>query len=443
MNQRTVHRTVALSTAGAIALLGVWAGALASADTPPTLTAPTVTPNPVVPGQSLTVSGTNCTADVAGAPTPVTSTSLSTTTSTITATEIPTTTDITTSNAATITLPPPTTFTSTVATTPSTVVTTVTSTPPATATITTSIPTTISGVPTTITSPITPPITTTSVSTAVTTTTPAATPPTVTVTIVNGTQVLVAPDPVPAGSDGSWTVPVTIPATAGPGNYTVTAACGSTNYPGPVQLAVVAALLPAVQVSPQTVAVGGSFDIAGENFVANENVTAELHSTPVTLGSATAKSDGTVSITATVPAGTALGQHQVQLVGAQGDSASAVLTVVAAAANPATKGQLAATGTNSNLTIYGLLMLIIGLATVSGTWQWTIATERSRATLRKQLTFRPSAGVRWEPSPAPAGPQPHAATPAPRVVAPKAAPMAPATPETAPRPLLPRGRRRH
>ena len=204
-------------------------------------------------------------------------------------------------------------------------------------------------------------------------------------------------------STGAWSATLTIPSSTGPGTYTIASNCDNyyagshltSNYPG-VQLVVAAPVLPGVQVSPSTVQVGGSFDITGENFVPNESVTAELHSTPVTLGTATAKADGTVSMTATVPAGTALGQHQVQLVGVAGDSASAILTVIAASASPASKNQLAATGTNSNLTVEGLIMLVVGLATVAFTWQWTIASERAAAARRKQLTYRPTPGIRWD-----------------------------------------------
>jgi hypothetical protein len=237
---------------------------------------------------------------------------------------------------------------------------------------------------------------------------PSGTPEGVFVVLLNGaTPVTGANGAATPGqinaTTGAWSVTLTVPTSTGPGTYTVASNCDNyyagshltSNYPG-VQLVVAAPVLPGVQLSPSTVQVGGSFDITGENFVPNESVTAELHSAPVSLGTATAKSDGTVALTATVPAGTALGQHQVQLVGTAGDSASAVLTVIAASASPASHNQLAATGTNSNLTIEGLLMLVIGLATVMFTWQWTIASERARASRRKQLTYRPAPGIRWD-----------------------------------------------
>jgi uncharacterized membrane protein len=159
---------------------------------------------------------------------------------------------------------------------------------------------------------------------------------------------------------------------------------------------------PAVTVNPNVVQVGGSTDVTGVNFGANEQVNVELHSNPVLLATFTSNASGLVRGTVTVPAGTALGDHEVQLVGlSTGVSASAPLTVVAAPTTTGTASssstQLASTGTNSSLMVDGLIMLVVGLATVLFTWQWTLAAERATISRRKQQMERPTTKqIRWE-----------------------------------------------
>ncbi len=235
------------------------------------------------------------------------------------------------------------------------------------------------------------------------------TPVNVEVSILNGTTPIASGGIAPTAT-GTWSVQLTVPGTAGPGGYTVASTCDNyysalgTNYPA-AQVTVQAPLVaapPAVTVNPNVVQVGGSTDVTGVNFGANEQVNVELHSNPVLLATFTSNASGLVRGTVTVPAGTALGDHEVQLVGlSTGVSASAPLTVVAAPTTTGTASssstQLASTGTNSSLMVDGLIMLVVGLATVLFTWQWTLAAERATISRRKQQMERPTTKqIRWE-----------------------------------------------
>jgi len=79
---------------------------------------------------------------------------------------------------------------------------------------------------------------------------------------------------------------------------------------------------------------GAKFTVHASGFVPGEDVTAELHSTPITLGTFTASQTGTVAVPVTLPANIAAGFHQVIISGQRG---SAVFTFkVASSAKQAT-----------------------------------------------------------------------------------------------------------
>lgn len=102
---------------------------------------------------------------------------------------------------------------------------------------------------------------------------------------------------------------------------------------------------PAGSVSDTSVAAGGELVITGQNFKPGTTATFTLHSDPVVLGTAVVDEDGSVSLTAKVPAGIAAGSHTVIITGtaANGEDASVSIAVEIAAAgstdgatNPAT-----------------------------------------------------------------------------------------------------------
>ncbi|MDO5754387.1 LPXTG cell wall anchor domain-containing protein [Arthrobacter sp.] len=84
---------------------------------------------------------------------------------------------------------------------------------------------------------------------------------------------------------------------------------------------------------------GQPLTITGENFKPGTTATFTLHSDPVVLGRATVAADGTVSLTATVPANVPAGQHSVVISGTdvsgEAVEVSIQLTVTAPVSSPA------------------------------------------------------------------------------------------------------------
>lgn len=119
-------------------------------------------------------------------------------------------------------------------------------------------------------------------------------------------------------------------------------------------------------VSPTAVRPGATVTVTGTGFNPGEQISAVLHSTPVSLGAHIAGSDGNLHFTAVIPGSTPAGTHLVTLTGASSKlSASASLTVTAAApAPPIGPPPLANTGAPvGRLVILAVLLLIAGGAT--------------------------------------------------------------------------------
>lgn len=115
-----------------------------------------------------------------------------------------------------------------------------------------------------------------------------------------------------------------------------------------------------LHLSATTVTAGGTLRLTGAGFTAGERVSVVLHSTPVTLATTTASATGSIALSVTIPASTPAGAHTLVVTGADsGLTASAALTVAAAAADPA----LASTGSDllgglglaSAFVIFGLI----------------------------------------------------------------------------------------
>ena len=85
----------------------------------------------------------------------------------------------------------------------------------------------------------------------------------------------------------------------------------------------------------------------GHGFVAGESVQAVLRSTPVTLGTAKAAADGTVTLTYKIPAGTAAGTHTVTLTGLTSGLAASHPVSVAAAVGATTPTSSGSSGSGS------------------------------------------------------------------------------------------------
>lgn len=89
---------------------------------------------------------------------------------------------------------------------------------------------------------------------------------------------------------------------------------------------------PSAELSQTTVGPGGTVTVDGSGFEPGESIEIWLHSTPVLLFSGVASAGGLVHQNVIIPAGTAAGAHQIQLVGAISGSTSINLTVLALAA---------------------------------------------------------------------------------------------------------------
>lgn len=154
----------------------------------------------------------------------------------------------------------------------------------------------------------------------------------------------------PTGADGTYTATVPIPTdgwTTVQANYPLAAGAfvplgdwgyefpseclpgpsptptpTSTGMPAPSGTTDSAASLSATNVVP-----GGQVTVTASGLAANESVQIWLHSTPITLWSGTANADGTLSQRVTIPAGTEIGKHQIEVRGATTGSLWLNLTV--------------------------------------------------------------------------------------------------------------------
>ena len=103
---------------------------------------------------------------------------------------------------------------------------------------------------------------------------------------------------------------------------------------------------PTVTLEKSTVKIGESIEIVGTGFTADHEISAVLHSDPITIGTAVADESEVVRFSYTIPATTPIGSHEIILTDATiGVSAKAPLTVEAATAKAKeAKGGLAKTG---------------------------------------------------------------------------------------------------
>jgi hypothetical protein len=121
-----------------------------------------------------------------------------------------------------------------------------------------------------------------------------------------------------------------------------------------------------------TLRIGGTVRLTAAGFQAKEKVRVEIHSTPVTLATVPASSNGSVAASVVVPTGLAPGRHTVTVTGQTSTlSSSATVTVATAPASTSstagsgtTSTPLAATGVNGGqlaaVTATALLMLVGG-----------------------------------------------------------------------------------
>lgn len=140
--------------------------------------------------------------------------------------------------------------------------------------------------------------------------------------LVNGSGTQICTVVVPAS--GSWSCAVTLPKTAGSARaYQVDVASGGAGAYSPLvalpAAAVVATPTPTPTLRPWSMTWGSATDfhpgdslsISGADVPPGSTVDIEMHSTPVLLGSTTAKADGTFSTSVTIPADAEPGAHTI------------------------------------------------------------------------------------------------------------------------------------
>ena len=127
--------------------------------------------------------------------------------------------------------------------------------------------------------------------------------------------------------DGTYTLHVTSDT---PGNYQVSVALNGQAIGEPIPVNFIAA-----DITQPTVQTGATESATGLGFQPDEQVSVTVHSTPLALGTFTAKPDGTVPVTFTVPADFETGTHTVQFTGAQSGTVNVDFQVVAAETTPA------------------------------------------------------------------------------------------------------------
>lgn len=127
---------------------------------------------------------------------------------------------------------------------------------------------------------------------------------------------------------------------------------------------------PTVTLEKSTVKIGESIEIVGTGFTAGHEISAVLHSDPITIGTAVADERGVVRFSYTIPTTTPIGSHEIVLTDvATGASVKAPLLVEAATAK---SRRLAKTGANT-----ASLMALAALFATTGAVVSTRAKRRS------------------------------------------------------------------
>jgi LPXTG-motif cell wall-anchored protein len=182
-------------------------------------------------------------------------------------------------------------------------------------------------------------------------------------------------DPSDLSDTGDWSTSVMVPGNTASGTYTVAAYCDDyvTGFEYPdVSLTVTGGTSTSVTLGSKSVVAGGSLHVTGAGFSAGEKVSVTLHSTPVTLATLTATSTGAVSGNVVIPSDTAVGSHEIVLLGeTSGSTATAGLTVTAATTTTTgtettttttgtSASTLPSTGANNQVGLIGLALIGLG-----------------------------------------------------------------------------------
>jgi len=176
-----------------------------------------------------------------------------------------------------------------------------------------------------------------------------------------------------AADDGTWSITTSVGAASTPGTHQIKATCDQytedVDYPAITVTIPTATASPAPAPKPLTTGNRATLDkitnnvpfALGERFTASypgfkpfEVVTLVLHSTPQNVGTFTADASGVVTVSFSIPAGTAAGSHSLTMSGNLGTSFAQALTV-------SSSRSLAYTGTDvAPQLAVGVALLLVG-----------------------------------------------------------------------------------
>jgi hypothetical protein len=191
---------------------------------------------------------------------------------------------------------------------------------------------------------------------------------TVTVKDPDGTTLCAAQ----TGSDGSYACHPTRPLQ--PGDEITVAAADQDGNAAATTVRVLS-----VEVHADNVTAGETQTATGRYFQPGEKVTAVMHSTPVTVAETVADAAGNVTVAWTIPAGTALGTHTIELTGAVSGPGRAAFQVQEAAPEPKPDPVKPMPSTGAGATLHhaavGFTAVLLGLALIV----WALRRRRGQA----------------------------------------------------------------
>ncbi|WP_165788095.1 sialidase family protein [Arthrobacter glacialis] len=178
--------------------------------------------------------------------------------------------------------------------------------------------------------------------TAPATTAPATTAPATTAPATTAPATTAPATTAPATTAPATTAPATTaPATTAPATTVPATTAPATTAP--------ATTAPSGSLSDDTVSAGGELTVNGKKFKPGSTATFTLHSDPVVLGTAVVRADGTVSLTAKLPANVPAGAHTVVIAGTgtDGQAVEVSLAVTVAAVDGAATSSASAASTTA------------------------------------------------------------------------------------------------
>jgi hypothetical protein len=169
-------------------------------------------------------------------------------------------------------------------------------------------------------------------------------------------------EPIEGAADASITVPADLVGAA----LSVRVTGSREGFDPAEEIVDVGEVAPSVTLSTSRAVPGAAVTVTGQYFLPGEEVLLELHSTPLELATVTTDDTGGFTTVVTIPAGSALGEHEIVAVGKESErSGSATIEIYDLSAPPTTppgsptQGDLAITGAAIPIGILALGLLLV------------------------------------------------------------------------------------